>query len=316
MQEILFLQGAFSQKIWGGDRLKTEFSYDIPSNNTGEYWAISAMENMESVVTNGICKGENLADLYKNNKELFGNVKDQTFPLLVKIIDAKDDLSIQVHPDDEMGRKLENSRGKTECWYILNKKPSSIIYGLNVKDKDEAIRLIDEKSWDELLKIIPVNFKDFFFVRAGTVHAIRKGALILEIQQASDITYRLYDYDRVDKDGNLRNLHLEKSKKAIKILEDKNQIEEIKNESHKLRRLTDNEYFTVNEKTVYKSADFSKDDPYLLEAVIEGEGEISINDKSYKIKKGDFFILTSYVKEYNIKGDITLVESMPKTRRV
>ena len=215
MEKILFLKGDFSEKIWGGSRLKTEYGYDIPSDKTGEYWAISGMEERPSVITNGIYEGESLRNLYQNNRELFGNSKEENFPLLVKIIDAADDLSIQVHPDDEMGKRLENSKGKTECWYILNEEPASIIYGLNVDKKEEAIKLIDERKWDELLKEKPTKKGDFFFVRAGTVHAIKKGSLILEIQQASDVTYRLYDYDRIDKNGNLRDLHLEKAKSAM-----------------------------------------------------------------------------------------------------
>lgn len=135
MEKILFLKGDFSEKIWGGSRLKTEYGYDIPSDKTGEYWAISGMSGRSSVITNGSFKGESLRNLYKNHRELFGNPKEENFPLLVKIIDAADDLSIQVHPDDEMGKRLENSKGKTECWYILNEEPASIIYGLKVDDK-------------------------------------------------------------------------------------------------------------------------------------------------------------------------------------
>ena len=121
MQKVLILNGKFKEKIWGGDRLKKEFNYDINSNSIGEYWSISAMKDAPSTIINGDLTGKTLDEVYKDYKGLFANPTEETFPLLVKIIDAKKDLSIQVHPDDDMAEKLENSRGKTECWYICMK---------------------------------------------------------------------------------------------------------------------------------------------------------------------------------------------------
>lgn len=309
MEKILFLEGKFIEKIWGGKRLREIYSYDIPSDKTGEYWAISDMGDMSSVITNGEFKGKSLEEVYQNNKDLFGNPKEATFPLLVKIIDANTDLSIQVHPDDVMAKELEDSRGKTECWYILNEEPASIIYGLKVDDKNEAIRLIDERKWDALLREVPAKKGDFFFVEAGTVHAIKKGSLILEIQQASDITYRLYDYDRKDDNGKLRDLHLEESKKAIKIYKNKEKIEEFEREGLKGRILTRNKYFEVYEYKIEGISEFEREKPYLLYSVVDGSGEIIIEDKSYEIEKGDFFILTNDVKKFDFKGDLSLVEA-------
>ena len=309
MEKILFLEGKFREKIWGGKRLREIYSYDIPSDKTGEYWAISDMGDMSSVITNGEFKGKSLEEVYQKHKDLFGNPKEATFPLLVKIIDANTDLSIQVHPDDVMAKELEDSRGKTECWYILNEDPASIIYGLKVADKKEAIRLIDERKWDELLREVPARKGDFFFVEAGTVHAIKKGSLILEIQQASDITYRLYDYDRKDDNGKLRDLHLEESKKAIKIYKNKEKIEEFEREGLKGRILTRNKYFEVYEYKIEGISEFEREKPYLLYSVVDGSGEIIIEDKSYEIEKGDFFILTNDVKKFDFKGDLSLVEA-------
>ena len=311
MEKILFLEGKFSEKIWGGSRLKTEYGYEIPSDNTGEYWAISGMEGESSTILNGAFEGKSLREIYKNEPELFGNSKEEYFPLLVKIIDAADDLSIQVHPDDEMGAKYENSKGKTESWYILNEEPSSIIFGLNVDKKEDAIRLIDQRKWKELLREVPTNKGDFFFVRAGTVHAIKKGSLILEIQQASDITYRLYDYDRKDANGKLRQLHLEKSKKAIKINKDEEKIQIISKDGYDEKILTENEYFEVREFKIKNEVVFERKKSYLLESVVEGAGEIEIEAKTYPIKKGDFFLITNAAKEYKIKGNLTIIESNP-----
>lgn len=311
MEKILFLEGKFSEKIWGGSRLKTEYAYPIPSDKTGEYWAISGMEGASSVVTNGDFKGESLRDIYRNHKDLFGNSKEENFPLLVKIIDAADDLSIQVHPDDEMAARLENSKGKTECWYILNEEDASIVFGLKVKSKEEAIKLIDERKWTDLLREVSTQKGEFFFVRAGTVHAIKKDSLILEIQQASDITYRLYDYDRKDADGNLRQLHLEKSKEAIKIIKEEGQIQKISQQGYEERILTENEYFEVREFKFTTEGVFKRAKPYLLESVIEGEGEIEIDGEVYPLKKGDFFIITNFAKDYKITGKLTIIEANP-----
>lgn len=309
MQKVLILQGDFVDKVWGGSRLKEEFGYDIDSTNVGEYWAISGMDDASSVVINGELAGEKLNDIYKNHKELFGESEEESFPLLVKIIDATDDLSIQVHPDDEMGQKLENSRGKTECWYILNENPASIIYGLNANTKEEAVKKIKNKAWNEVLKEVPANKGDFFFVPAGTVHAIKKGCLILEIQQASDVTYRLYDYDRPDKEGNLRELHIDKSIEAIKLNEvrDEKEIEETVN--LKTTTLTSNEFFEVRKLEINGHTDLIRSSDYLLESVVEGVGVLKVDGEEYNIKKGDFFILTNEVSSYEFDGDLTIIES-------
>lgn len=309
MQKVLILEGKFLEKIWGGQRLKSEFAYPIERENIGEYWAISAMESYPSIVTNGKLKGENLKDIYKNYGQLFGNSNDKEFPLLVKIIDAKDDLSIQVHPDDQMAAKIENSLGKSECWYILNENESSIIYGIKAKNKEQAIKLIDEEKWDELLKEVKVKKDDFFYVPAGTVHAIKKGCLILEIQQASDLTYRLYDYDRIDKNGKKRDLHLEKSKEAIKINELENKKEIEKFDTYQKTDLTANEFFQVRKYQIKSKTKLKRENPYLLEAVIEGSGKLIVDEEIYPIKKGDFFILTNEVDDYYFDGEITVVEN-------
>ena len=310
MQKVLILQGKFVDKLWGGSRLKDEFNYDIDSNSVGEYWAISGMDKLSSVVINGELAGQSLKDIYKNNKELFGGNNQGTFPLLVKIIDATDDLSIQVHPDDEMGKKLENSRGKTECWYILNDNPSSIIYGLNANSKEEAVEKIKNKKWNEVLKKVPAKKGDFFFVPAGTVHAIKKGCLILEIQQASDVTYRLYDYDRPDKEGNLRKLHIEKSMQAIKLNDIKNEQESEKNGNLTTTTLTSNDFFQVRKLEINNHTEINKNADYLLESVVDGVGVLRVDGEEYNIKKGDFFILTSEVSTYELDGELTIIESI------
>ena len=309
MQKVLILQGKFVDKVWGGSRLKDEFGYDIDSDKVGEYWAISGMDELSSVVINGDLAGQSLKEIYKNNRELFGDRDDESFPLLIKIIDASDDLSIQVHPDDEMSKKLENSRGKTECWYILNDNPASIIYGLNADSKEKAVEKIENRNWDDVLKEVPANKGDFFFVPAGTVHAIKKGCLILEIQQASDVTYRLYDYDRPGKDGNLRELHIEKSIEAIKLNQVSNEQNTQESNNIKITKLTENEFFEVRKLEINGHKELVRASDYLLESVIEGAGILRVDGEEYNIKKGDFFLLTNEVSSYEFDGELTIIES-------
>ncbi len=202
----------FSEKIWGGSKLR-DFGYNIPSDKTGEAWIISAYEGNSSLLDNG----EELRTFYANNRDKFNNYPTDEFPLLAKILDANDNLSIQVHPNDENAKRLENYPfGKTECWYVLDaKEDTQIQVGLNVTSKQEAQELIDSSDWDSLLKFIPIKRGDLFDIKAGTVHAILKDTVIYELQQSSDITYRIYDFDRVDDQGDSRELHIDKSLEVI-----------------------------------------------------------------------------------------------------
>ena len=194
----LFLKPVFKEMIWGGSALRELFNYDIPSDNTGECWAISAHKNGDCMVTTkegSDYSGKTLSELWKNNKELWGESgKAEVFPLLTKLISAETDLSIQVHPDDEYAKAHENgSLGKTECWYVVDaKEGATIVIGHNAKDKEELEKYISEKNFKGLIREIPVKKGDFFFIEPGTVHAIKGGTVILETQQNSDITYRLY----------------------------------------------------------------------------------------------------------------------------
>ncbi|MEO3132430.1 type I phosphomannose isomerase catalytic subunit, partial [Streptococcus mutans] len=189
MAEPLFLQSQMHEKIWGGNRLRKEFGYDIPSETTGEYWAISAHPNGVSVVKNGVYKGVPLDELYAEHRELFGNSKSSVFPLLTKILDANDWLSVQVHPDNAYALEHEGELGKTECWYVISAdEGAEIIYGHEAKSKEELRQMIAAGDWDHLLTKIPVKAGDFFYVPSGTMHAIGRGIMILETQQSSDTT--------------------------------------------------------------------------------------------------------------------------------
>ena len=202
-RDLIFPTPIFHGKIWGGRKLETEFGYEIPDGPIGECWAISAHPNGDCVVAGGAWDGKHLSELWDEHRELFGGVEGDRFPLLVKIIDAKDHLSVQVHPDDAYAAEHENgSLGKRECWYVLAVDPGTkIVIGQHAHDRAELAAMIEEGRWEDMLNLVPCRVGDFFPIEPGTVHAIQGGTLILETQQSSDVTYRVYDYDRVGDDG-------------------------------------------------------------------------------------------------------------------
>ena len=218
MKPIIFLHPVFKQMIWGGNRLATDFGYDIPGDNTGECWGISAHPNGDDSIANDCYAGMTLSQLWNEHPELFGNIEGDRFPLLIKIIDAKDNLSIQVHPYDEYAAKNENgSLGKTECWYIIDcPDDAKLVVGHNAKTHEELSDMIHEGRWSEFIRYVPIKKGDFIQIDPGTVHAITSGCMILETQQNSDITYRVYDYDRLS-NGKPRDLHVKQSIDVITV---------------------------------------------------------------------------------------------------
>lgn len=222
MKEILFLKPVFKEKVWGGGALAPLYGYPIPSDHTGECWAIAAHPNGDCLVREGRFEGKRLSELWRDHRELFGGLPGDRFPLLIKIIDAREDLSIQVHPDDAYARIHENgSLGKKECWYILDCDPgTTIIIGQKARSREEFEQRMKSGQWKDLLNEIPIHPGDFFQIDPGTVHAIKGGTILLETQQNSDVTYRVYDYDRMDH-GRKRPLHIRQSLDVIRFDERK-----------------------------------------------------------------------------------------------
>lgn len=308
MKEILFMEPVFKSMIWGGDRLRTEFGYNVTDDLTGECWAISAHKNGDCAIKEGRFKGKRLSWLWQNHQELFGNRDEKQFPLLIKIIDAKKDLSIQVHPDDVYALSNENgSYGKTECWYILDcDDDAEIVIGHNAKDKEELRDLIGKGKWDELIRTRPIKKGDFFQISPGTVHAIMAGTMLLETQQNSDITYRLYDYGRLD-NGVPRPLHIKKSIDVINCPHKDELVEgnTIKNDMYEKRELIHNKYYTVNKLSIYGEQSFIQEKDFINISVTSGEGYI---DK-IKISKGDHFILPFRYGKFELKGNMECIVS-------
>lgn len=210
-----FLKPAAKDYLWGGNRLNDDFSKGIAMQPLAETWECSTHPDGPSIVVSGEHKGKSLTKVLEEHPEYMGThpQSKNELPILIKLIDAKKDLSVQVHPSDEYAKKHEHGQlGKTEMWYILDAaKGTKLIYGFKMNQNQETIKkAIEEGTLEKYLKKVPVKKNDLYYIKAGTVHAIGAGALIAEIQESSNLTYRLYDYDRIDKNGKKRELHIEK----------------------------------------------------------------------------------------------------------
>lgn len=307
MGHILKVQPVLKDKIWGGTKLRDVYGYDIPSDHTGEAWVISGHKSGDCPIVDGEYKGKTVSWMFENHRELFGNVEGDQFPLLVKIIDAKQDLSVQVHPDNEYAKIHENSLGKTESWYVLQADVGTdMVMGHYAKTKEEFIKDIEEDKYDELLNRFKIHKGDFFYIPAGTLHAICGGSLIYEAQQSSDVTYRVYDYHRKGDDGKERELHVQQSIDCTKVPADLDQNKLFVNtklDHGSKTRYLKCEYLTVDHYLIEGSTEIKNDDPFQLVSVIDGEG--TVNDMP--IKKGDQFIICSDVDLVHYEGGLELM---------
>lgn len=314
MTEPLFLNPVFQEKIWGGNKLATHFNYAIPSDKTGECWAISAHPNGTCTVQNGTFAGKKLDALWSNHPELFGHPTEPVFPLLTKILDANDDLSVQVHPDDAYGMAHEGELGKTECWYIIDAdEDSEIIYGHHAATREELTQMIEAGDWEHLLRRIKVKPGEFYFVPSGTIHAIGAGITILETQQSSDTTYRVYDYDRLDDAGNPRELHIQQSIDVTTVPHHDPQlaIKETHVTGSTITEYVKTPFFSVYEWQVAGQLTCHKQAPYTLVSVLNGTGAIIIDDCRYELTKGMHFILPDAIQEWTLEGELQLIASEP-----
>ncbi|WP_405210418.1 type I phosphomannose isomerase catalytic subunit [Dokdonia sp. Asnod2-E02] len=293
------------EKIWGGSKLQSVLNKKCTSDTTGESWEISGVEGNISQVANGLYEGESLVSLLENhtsefvgaaNYERFGN----EFPLLIKFLDAKTNLSVQVHPDDEMAQRDHNSYGKTEMWYIMDhEEEAEIILGL--KDKNANTEILRDVTGDNVYDVFnkeKVTRGDAYFIPAGKIHAIGAGVLAAEIQQTSDITYRVYDWDRTDKEGQKRDLHLDQSVAATKEF-----TEECKKDCKVEDNLSQNvvacDYFTTNSFNVNSTfqRSFTNLDSFVILMCVEGTASVTVNDKTEIISMGETILLPAQCDE-------------------
>ncbi|MEI3599278.1 MULTISPECIES: mannose-6-phosphate isomerase, class I [unclassified Oceanobacillus] len=313
--EPIFLQPVFQERIWGGQKLNTQFNYDIPYEHTGEAWVVSAHPNGPSIIENGPLKGKTLADAWMSHGELFNRRKDYEgdYPLLVKILDAADDLSVQVHPNDQFAQEVEDvPYGKTECWYVLSaEEGAELVLGHHATTQEELEDMINRGEWDQLLRRVSVKAGDFVYVPSGTIHAIGKGIVILEIQQSSDITYRVYDYDRTDVAGNKRELHLERAKQVTTVPHQDAEVEQTENVVGDLtvKELVEEKYFSVYHWELNGNAALTMDEDFLQVSVIAGQAKLTVNGQDFEIEKGSHFVIPHSVETYELTGEAELVVS-------
>ena len=283
MKELIFLEPVVKKLIWGK-----------------EYWTVSAHESGDCLVKGGTFDGMHLSEVWRDHKEVFGVETEGEFPFIVKVIDARDPLSIQVHPDDEYAHENENGApGKTECWYVMDcDRDGSIIIGHNAKSRAEAEEMIAENRWDDFLREIPVKKGDFYQITPGTVHAIKQNTMIMEIQKNSDVTYRLYDYNRV-RDGVARQLHVDKSLDVMMIPH-----KDADCYTNKVPgKLVSCRYYDVDRYDISGVRDFEKRDSFMIISVLDGEGGID----GRKIKAGESFIVSGGYGDFSIFGRLSIM---------
>jgi mannose-6-phosphate isomerase len=306
MSYPLFMQPVFKKRIWGGNQLRDQFFYEIPSEQTGECWGISAHPHGPSIIKNGPLAGWNLQALWENKRHLFGHTKGKLFPLLTKILDANQDLSIQVHPDDIYAQKFESEEsGKTECWYIIDcDKDAEIVYGHTALSREAFQQKFYSQERNQLFRRVKIKPGDFFYVPSGTLHALGKGTLVLETQQNSDLTYRVYDYDRVDESGKTRELHIDK---ALDVMLFPHIDIPIKPTTHihqstRIVSYISNEYFTVQKWITNGSTWFTQDKNFLLISILSGDGQMEVDGVNYPFNKGDHLILPFELGPFKVTG--------------
>lgn len=317
--ELFKFEPLLKQTIWGGSKIVTFKHLQSDLDNVGESWEISGVPGDESVVANGEWKGKTLNEVLAemkdklvgaDNYQRFGN----RFPLLIKFIDARQDLSIQVHPDDEIAHKQGKPMGKTEMWYVMDSdEDASLKVGLKKKiTPEEYARMVEDDTICDALGNYKVKSGDCFFIPAGRIHAICSGSFIAEIQQTSDVTYRIYDYKRKDKNGNYRELHTKEAAEAIDytVLDDyRTEYTPVKNEA---TQLVSCPLFTtaVYDLTEPMTLDYSELDSFVILIALKGEGSIlTSSGNSYSFREGESILLPATTEMVKVEGNIKFLET-------
>ena len=311
---LIFMEPIFKDYIWGGNRLKNELHKNSNLDITAASWEISSNKNGDCKIKNEEYKGMTLSELF-NQKDLrdliFGtkcsNMKE--FPLLVKFIDANQNLSIQVHPDDKYAKSIGLPNGKNEMWYIMEcEENAQIIAGLSHNlNKQELEDIIKNDKIKDYLKYTDIKKGDSIYISAGTVHAILGGVLICEIQQNSDTTYRVYDWDRKDKNGNSRQLHVEQAIQTIK----SNLIPEVIHENDEgTQIIAINKNFEVEKINISERfVDNSNINTFYAINVVDGEGKVKTKAKEYHLRRGDSFLVPATLGKYELEGTMTILKT-------
>ena len=316
--EMVKLSPFVADNIWGGTRLITEYGIKTDKDPAAEAWVLSCHPAGPSTILNGEFAGKTLQEIYLADKSICGKKgeKYEFFPLLIKFIDAKRDLSIQVHPDDEYAMRVEGEYGKTEAWYILDCEPGAeLILGFNRNVTVDEFKKAAQS--DEMMSIcnrVKVKKGDVFFIESGTMHAICKGILLAEVQQNSSTTYRIYDYGRLGKDGKPRELHVDKAADVTKLcppsIPDSSKRETEKFDNATRSKLTSCDLFTMYELSIdgdYSSV--SDADSFVSLLCLEGSGEVKSGNESLTMKKGESLFIPAGKGVFTVSGKIKLLET-------
>lgn len=316
----LKLQSVLKDYLWGGNRLKDEFNKTSDLAKVAESWELSCHKDGQSVIVNGQYKNKTLADyIAEEGTGVLGkNAAGFTyFPLLIKLIDAADNLSVQVHPDNAYALEAEGEYGKTEMWYIVDCKPgASLLYGFNQKiGKAEFKERIEHNTLLEVCNKVEVKKGDVFFIEAGTLHAIGEGIVIAEIQQNSNTTYRIYDYGRVGADGKPRQLHIEKALDVTKLTKPTKSAAALQTmhffADHEMRLLASCEYFTVYHFTMKNEGSFiATEDSFQSILVLAGDLVLVSGTETLTLTKGDSVFIPAGMGRYKLKGKGEFIFSM------
>ena len=306
------------QTLWGGDKIIPFKHLKTQLENVGESWEISGVRDNETIVANGKEKGKSLNELVreqkgdlvgKENYERFGD----EFPLLIKFIDARQDLSIQVHPNDEIAHRQGKTRGKTEMWYALTPTPGAQLYnGLKQKITPEQYKeMVETDTITDALARYEVHEGDGFFIPAGRIHAIGAGCFVAEIQQTSDVTYRIYDFKRKDKDGHYRELHTKEAAESIDYTVLPNYRAGYEPKLNEGVQLVECPYFTtaVYDLTEPMTLDYSELDSFVILIGVKGEGRIVANGEELEFKMGDTILLPATTEEVKVEGTVKFLET-------
>lgn len=314
----MLMKPAFKDYIWGGTRLRDDFGKDCDFDKVAESWELSCHKDGNSVIANGEFAGMSLSEyIEKQGKSVLGTncARFENFPVLIKLIDAKDNLSVQVHPDNEYAQRVEGEYGKTEMWYVVDAdEGATLLYGFKHEiSKEEFRERIENNTLLEVTNAVPVKKGDVFFIRSGTLHAIGKGILIAEIQQNSNTTYRIYDYGRVGKDGKPRELHIDKALDVTKLCpaEPYPETEWVTADSKtgwKKKLLSSCEYFTVNALDIPESAELTADEKSFVSLLfLDGTSTISYDGGKLDVKKGDSVFIPAGFGSFKIDGKCSAV---------
>ena len=317
MNNPIKLTPVFKEIVWGGNRLKSDYGFKSDLSNIAEAWMLCAREDGDNIIENGCYKDESFTEYIKNNPSVLGSKGAcySEFPLLIKFIDAKADLSVQVHPDDDYARNHENSYGKTEAWYILDcDEGAELIYGFNQNiTREEFKKSIEENTFLNYVNKVKVKKGDVFFIPAGTLHAIGSGILLAEVQQNCNTTYRVYDYNRMV-NGKPRELHVEK---AIDVTDTvpptrngEPDSELIVSGDVKTQELCSCKFFKMSTAEINGKYTFTVDDESFVSLlVLSGEGNLSANKEALPLNAGDSIFLPADCGDVSIDGEIKILIS-------